>query len=81
MIRANKKVVVETLNWPSTPEFQGLQYKGVQVPCVQTVDVIPEVTLTPLEGGFPMTYIIIGAAITAISVLITFLSIRSRRKK
>ncbi len=79
VIRANNKVIVETLNWPSTPEYQGLQYSGTAIPCIQTVDVIPEVTLTPIEqGGFPTTYVIIAAAAGAVVVL---LLARTRRKK
>ncbi|MBS7657367.1 MAG: hypothetical protein QXI71_04685 [Candidatus Bathyarchaeia archaeon] len=81
IIRANKKVIVETLNWPYTPEYQGLQYSGTAIPCIQTTDVIPEVKLTPIEeAGFPIMYIIIGAAAAAAGV-IALLLIRSRRKE
>jgi hypothetical protein len=81
IIRANKNVVVETLNWPDTPEYQGLQYSGVQVPCVQTVDIVTNVTLTPLGEGLPIMYIVIGAAAAAIGVIAALLFMKSRGKK
>jgi hypothetical protein len=82
IINANKNVVVEILNWPSIPEYQGLQYSGVQVPCIQTVDIVTDVTLTPIGGeGLPITYIIIGAAVAAIGVIAALLFMRSRGKK
>ena len=82
VIRANNNVVIETLNWPSIPEYQGLQYSGVQVPCIQTVDIVTNVTLTPLgEEGLPITYIIIGAAVAAIGVIAALLFMKSRSKK
>ncbi|MBS7615423.1 hypothetical protein KEJ18_06830, partial [Candidatus Bathyarchaeota archaeon] len=77
VIRANKKVIVETLNWPYTPEYQGLQYSGTAIPCIQTTDVIPEVTLTPIgEGGFPIMYVII-AAVAAAGAVVALLLMRS----
>jgi hypothetical protein len=82
IINANKNVVVEILNWPSFPEYQGLQYSGVQVPCIQTVDLMTGATLTPIGGeGLPITYIIIGAAVAAIGVIASILFMRSRGKK
>jgi hypothetical protein len=80
-VSANKNVIVETLNWPSTPEYQGLQYSGVQVPCIQTVDLMTGATLIPLTGGFPMTYIVIGAAVAAVAVIVVILVLRGRGKK
>jgi hypothetical protein len=80
VISSNKNVIVETLNWPYTPENQGLQYAGTQIPCVQTVGVVPNVTLTSIGGGgFPITYVIIGVA-AAIVVIAAFLFVRSRGK-
>jgi len=78
VIRSNKNMIVETLNWPNTPEYQGLIYDGVQIPCVQTADAVTHVTLTSL-GGFPMIYVIIVAAIAIVGVIMTFLFMRSRR--
>ncbi len=81
VLRANRKLVIEILNWPSEPEFQGLQYEGVQVPSVQTVDVVPDVTLTPLGESFPIMYIAIGIAIAAIGGIGALLFIKGRVKK
>ncbi len=80
-IRANKNVVVETLNWPNTPENQGLAYDGVQIPSVQTVDMVVDVTLTPLGEGFPIMYVVIGAAAAGICVIVAFIFMRGRGKK
>ena len=79
-IRANKNVVIETLNWPNTPEYQGLAYNGVQIPSIQTVDVVVDVTLTPLEG-FPMMYVIAGAGAAAAVVIVAVLVMRRRGGK
>jgi hypothetical protein len=73
IIRSDKKVVIEVLSWPSTPPIQGLQYEGVQIPCIQTVNVVPNVILTPLGEAFPITYIAIGAATATIAVVAVFL--------
>jgi hypothetical protein len=81
VISSNKNVIVETLNWPLIPPYQGLQYAGTEIPCVQTMGVVPNVTLTPMGvGGFPVTYVIIGA-VAAIVVIAAFLFMRSRGKK
>jgi hypothetical protein len=81
IIRANKNVVVETLNWPGTPPYQGLVYNGVQIPSVQTVDMVVDVTLTPLGEGFPIMYVVIGAAAAGIGVIVAFIFMRGRGKK
>jgi len=81
VISSNKNIIVETLNWPSTPEYQGLQYPGTQIPCVQTVDLVTDVKLTPIgESGFPTTYVIIVAAAAA-GAIVVFLFMRTRGKK
>jgi hypothetical protein len=73
IIRSDKNIIVQVLNWPSTPEIQGLQYDGFQIPCIQTVHVVPNVILTPLGEAFPITYIAIGAATATIAVVAVFL--------
>jgi len=74
IIRSDKKVIIQVINWPSEPPMQGLQYGGVQIPCIQTVDAVQDVTLTPLGEAFPITYIFIGvAAVAAIAVVAVFL--------
>jgi hypothetical protein len=81
VINSNKKVVVETLNWPNTPDYQGLQYNGIQITSIQTGDIVTNITLTPIGEGFPIMYIIIGAVAAAISVIVVFLFMRNRGKK
>jgi aspartate 1-decarboxylase len=81
IIRANKNVVIEVLNWPFEPEYQGLQYEGVQIPSIQTVDVVPDVSLTPLGESFPIMYVVIGIVATAIGGLTVLLFFRGRNKK
>jgi len=79
VISSNKNVIVETLNWPNTPDFQGLIYNGVLIPAVQTVDVTVNVSLTPL-GGFPILYIIMGAAVVVVGVLVGLIIVRGHQK-
>ena len=81
VIQANRKLVVEILNWPFEPECQGLQYEGVQIPSIQAVDVVPDVSLTPLGESFPIMYVIIGVATVAIGGLAVLQFFRGRRKK
>jgi hypothetical protein len=82
IINSIKNVVVETLNWPNTPDYQGLQYSGIQITSIQTANIVTNITLTPIgESGFPMMYVIIGAAAAAIGVIVVFLFMRSRGKK
>ncbi len=80
IITTNKKVVIETLNWPNTPEYQGLTYDGVQIPSVQTVDVAVNVTLTPL-GELPIIYIVAGASAAAVAIIVVIVFMRGRGKK
>ncbi|MBS7615424.1 hypothetical protein KEJ18_06835 [Candidatus Bathyarchaeota archaeon] len=79
LIHSNKNVVVEVLNWPSTPEYQGLMFDGVQIPSIQTVDTVSNVKVTPLEGEFPIVYVLIGAAAMA-TIIMAFLFVRSNGK-
>ena len=80
IIRASRNVVIETLNWPNTPEYQGLTYDGVQIPSVQTVDVAVNVTLTPL-GELPIMYIVAGASAAAVAIIVVIVFMRGRGKK
>jgi hypothetical protein len=80
VINSSKKVIIEMLNWPNIPPQQGLQYNGVQIPCIQTVNIVQNVTLTPLGGGFPIMYVVIGAVAAAIAI-IAFLLLKGRGRK
>jgi ABC-type branched-subunit amino acid transport system permease subunit len=67
--------------WPNEPENQGLWYYGATIPCIETVNVNPTVKLTPLEGGFPVMYVIIGAGAAAVAVIVALLVLRRRGSK
>ena len=81
VIRSDKDLVVQVNHWPLEPENQGLRFSGIAVPCIQTVNFVPDVTLTPLGESFPMTYVIVGAAVAAIAAVAGFLVVRGRAKK
>lgn len=81
VLTANRNVVIETLNWPGTPPYQGLVYSGAQIPSVQTVDMTVDVTLTPLGEGFPIMYVIAGAAAAGVAVIVAVVFMRGRGKK
>jgi len=81
IIRSDSDIVVQVNSWPLEPDNQGNRFSGALVPCAQTVSIVPDVTLTPLGGGFPIMYVVIGAAVAAIAVVAGFLIMRSRSKK
>lgn len=68
IISSDQNIVIEILSWPLYPNFQGLNFGGVEIPCIQLVNVIPNVTLTPLEETSQTIYIIIGVVIAACAV-------------
>jgi hypothetical protein len=73
IISSNKKAVIQILNWPCEPEFQGLEYPGTAIPCVETVDVTHNVTLTPLGEAFPIMYVAIGITVVAAAAVAVLL--------
>jgi hypothetical protein len=80
-IISDMNIVVEVTHWPLNPPYQGLNFEGVEIPCVQTVSVVPDVTLTPLGETLPFTYIVIaGAAGVAAAAIIGLFLIKHRRK-
>ncbi len=72
-VTSERGVVIQILHWPSTPAAQGLLFNGAVIPCIQTVNVTPDVTLTPVEEGFPITYVMVGAAVAVVAAAIVFL--------
>jgi len=76
--RSNKNVVMQINCWPYEPEYQGLWFNGAAIPCIETVDDNPTVTLTPIEGGFPMMYVIVGAGAAAAAVIVVVLVMKKR---
>ena len=65
------------------PPIQGIASFGVVVPCIQTVDVVPDVKLTPLEAGegFPTTYVIVGVAAVIAMTASALVAMRRRAKR
>ncbi len=79
-IVSDKNIVIEVVSWPLTPPYQGLNFNGVEVQCFQTVSVVPDVTLTPLSEGTPLTtYIIIEAAVAGVVVVVVFFVLKRRK--
>jgi hypothetical protein len=78
-VRANKNVILQINFWSNEPAYQGLWFTGAAIPCIETVDGNPNVTLTPLGEGFPTTYLIISASVAAIAVIAVFLIMKRRR--
>jgi hypothetical protein len=79
-IVSDKNVVIEVTHWPLNPPYQGLNFAGVEVQCVQTVNVVPNVTLTLIGEGFPLAYIIIGVAVAIVAVGLVFFIMKRRAK-
>ena len=80
-VRADHNVVAQIDFWPNQPEYQGLWFTGAAIPCVETAADAPTVTLTPLGGGFPTTYIIAGAGSAAAVAVVAVLVMRRRGGK
>lgn len=79
-IVSDQNIVIEIISWPLYPSFQGLNFGGVELPCIQLVNVVPNVTLTPMEETSLTTYIIIGVAIAALAVGLGYFFIKRRTK-
>jgi len=80
-ITSNKNIIVEITHWNGEPDYQGILFTGAIIPCIQTVNTDPTVILTPIEEGFPIMYIIIGAGVAAVAVIVAVLVMRSRSSK
>ncbi|MEM2749270.1 MAG: hypothetical protein QW147_01805 [Candidatus Bathyarchaeia archaeon] len=80
-VRSNKNALVLIIHWPVYPEFQGIEYPGTVIPCVETVHIYHEVTLAPLSKPFPTTYIMAGVAAAAIVIVAAFFFLRRRHTK
>jgi hypothetical protein len=80
-VQSNKNVVLQIDFWPNEPDYQGLWYTGATIPSIETVNVNPTVTITPLGEGLPMMYVIIGAGAAAVAVIVGLLVMRRRSGK
>jgi mannose-6-phosphate isomerase-like protein (cupin superfamily) len=80
-ITSDKNIVIEVIHWPLYPSIQGIVSFSVAVPCIQTVNLTPNVSLTPLlKEGFPMSYIAIGVGVVIAVVALGFIMMKRRTK-
>ena len=75
MVSSDANVVLQIDFWSNEPEYQGLWFTGAAIPCIETVDAVPTVTLTPIEG-FPMMYVVIGAAVAGVAAIVGIVVMR-----
>ncbi len=76
-IQSDNNVIVQINFCPIEPEYQGLWFSGTAIPCIETVNDNPTVTLTPIEG-FPMMYVVAGVAVAAVAVIVGVFVLRRR---
>ena len=81
-ISADHNVIFQLNFWPYVPEYQGLWFTGVIVPCIETVNVNPTVTITTIGGeGFPVMYVAVGGGAAAAVVVVVVVLMRKRGGK
>jgi len=80
-VRSDHNVVLQINFWPLEPENQGLWYTGAVIPCIETVNNNPTVTITSIGGGFPIIYAVIGAGAAMVVVIVALLIMRRRGGK
>ena len=81
MISSDHDIIVEINYWNGVPDFQGISFTGAIIPCIELVSTDPDVTVLPIEGGFPMMYIAIGGGAAAVVVVVAVLVLRKRGGK
>ena len=79
-VRSDQNVVLQMNFWPLDPDFQGLEYEGTIIPCIETVNDNPDVTLVPIGEGFPMMYVVAGIGVAAVGAVVGILAMRKRSK-
>lgn len=80
LVRADHNVVLQANFWSNEPDYQGLEYVASIVPSIETVNLNPTVTLTPLEG-FPIMYAVVGVGVAAVAVVVGIFVMRRRSSK
>jgi hypothetical protein len=80
-VQSDKNVVLQINFWPLEPDYQGLEYTGAIIPCIETVNVNPEVTLVPIGEGFPIMYVVAGVAVAAVAMIMGLFVMRRRSSK
>jgi hypothetical protein len=79
-IMSDKNIVIQVIHWPLTPPIQGIASFGVAIPCIQTTNLTPDVSLTPMvTEGFTMTYVTIGIAAAVVVAAAAGFIIMKRR--
>jgi WD40 repeat protein len=79
-VSSDANIVLQINFWSNEPEYQGIWFTGATIPSIETVDDNPTVTLTPIEG-FPMMYVVVGAAVAGVAVIVGILVMRRRSSK
>ena len=77
-ITSDKDLIVQVIHVPLNPPYQGIENFGVAIPCIQTVNLPTEVTLTPLEEAFPTMYVVMGVGVAVCALLVGFVLIKRR---
>jgi hypothetical protein len=81
MISSDHDIIVEINHWNGVPDFQGISFTGAIIPCIELVSTNPDVTVTPIGEGLPITYIAIGGGVAAVAVIVGLLVMRRRGGK
>ena len=77
-VSADHNVILQVNFWPLEPEYQGDWYTGAAIPCVETANTNPTVTITLIGEGFPMMYLIVGVGVAAVAVIVGIFFLRRR---
>ncbi|MBS7634702.1 hypothetical protein KEJ34_04310 [Candidatus Bathyarchaeota archaeon] len=81
VIKSDGNIIIQAVHWPKIPENQGLEHPGTVVPCIETVHITRQISLTPLTEAFPLTNIIAIGAAVAVSVIAAWVAYIRRRKR
>ncbi len=81
MISSDRDIIVEVNYWNGVPDYQGITFTGTIIPCIELVSTNPNVTVLPIEAGFPIMYIAIGGGVAAVAVIVGVLVMRRRGGK
>jgi len=81
LIRSDKDIIMEVNYWNGIPDYQGISFTGAILPAIELVSTNPDITVLPIEGGFPMTYVAIGGGAAAVVVVVVVLVLRKRGGK
>ncbi|MEM3590878.1 MAG: hypothetical protein QW702_02105 [Candidatus Bathyarchaeia archaeon] len=80
-ISSDKTLIIQIVHWPLFPQFQGISSFGAVVPCIQTVGLSTNISISPIEQeGSPVSaiYIYIGVAAAIIVASIGYILAKRR---